>query len=89
MARVVAVQAKQNLELSFYNVSRCQNFHQCLVLVDQASPSSLSLLAAKRSYVAYVRCEDLPANFAPNLRLMSQRAVIEVFSVDRAGVILV
>jgi hypothetical protein len=46
---------------------------QHLVLVDQASPSSLSSQAVEHSYVGYVRSEASPENLAPNLRLMSQR----------------
>jgi hypothetical protein len=42
------------------------------VLVDQASPSSLSSQAAGHSYIGSVRREDSPVNLAPNLRLMSQ-----------------
>ncbi len=45
---------------------------QLLVLVDQASPSSLSSQATEHSYVGSVRREDSPVNLAPNWRLTSQ-----------------
>ncbi len=51
------------------------------VLVDQASPSSLSSQAAEHSYIGSVRREDSPVNLAPNLRLTSQHGSYS-FSVD-------
>jgi hypothetical protein len=48
---------------------------QRLVLVDQASPSSLSSQAVEHLYVGCVRSKASPENLAPNLRLTSQHVI--------------
>jgi hypothetical protein len=56
------------------------------VLVDQASPSSLSSQAVEHSYIGSVRREDSLVNLVPNLRLTSQHEFCWRWSFMYSGV---